>query len=65
MNYAEKRTKGFFPIYGQVKLRKGENKTTYPDVKLAKKVLKWQSKTPFNIGFNKTLKYYQKNLKKI
>ena len=64
MNYAEKRTKGFFPIYGQVKLRKGENKTTYPDVKLAKKVLKWQSKTPFNIGFNKTLKYYQKNLKR-
>ena len=49
MNYAEKELKVFSNIWSG-KNMKGENKTTYPDVKLAKKVLKWQS-TPFNIEF--------------
>lgn len=64
MDYASEKTKGFFPKYGVIKLRKSENKSTYPNIKLAKKILKWSPKTPFNIGFNKTLKYYKKNLKK-
>ena len=64
MDYASKKTKGFFPKYGVIKLRKSENKSTYPNIKLAKKILKWSPKTPFDIGFNRTLKYYKKNLKK-
>ena len=64
MKIVEQKLKHFYPIYGQIKLRKGEPKIIYPNVRLAKKILKWRNKTTLKIGLNKTIIYY-KNKKNV
>ena len=49
-----------YPIYGKIKLRKGEQMVLYPNVNLAKKILKWKNKTTLQNGLNKTIIYYKK-----
>ena len=53
-----------YPIYGKIKLRKDEPMILYPNVNLAKKVLKWKNKTTLKSGINKTIIYYKNFLKK-
>ena len=36
---------------------------SYPDIKRAKKVLKWKAKTNLNEGIRKTINFYKKTLK--
>ncbi len=62
MILADKKTKGLRAQFGKIKLRLGEKKIIYPDIKLSKKILNWQPKTTFENGFEKTLKYYKNNL---
>ena len=59
MKIVEKKLKYFSPIYGQIKLRKGEAKILYPNVSLAKKILKWKSNTAIKAGLTKTMNYYK------
>ena len=59
MKIVEQKLKNLYPIYGQIKLRKGETKIIYPNINLAKKVLKWKSKTSLKVGLNKTMNYYK------
>jgi nucleoside-diphosphate-sugar epimerase len=53
------RLKNFYPIYGKIKLRKGEPKVLYPNVNLANKILKWKNKTTIKEGLNKTMKDFK------
>jgi len=59
MKLIEQKLKHFYPIYGKIKLRKGEPKIIYPNVTLAKKILKWKSNTTLKVGLNKTMNYYK------
>lgn len=63
MKIVEQKLKHFYPVYGKIKLRKGEPKVIYPNINIAKKILKWRNKTALKIGLNKTIIYY-KNKKK-
>ena len=62
MLLADKKTKGLHAQFGKIKLRPGEKNIIYPNIKRAKKILNWKPKTSFEKGFEKTLKYYKKNL---
>ncbi len=55
--------KGGHPIYGKVKLRKDENLKTYPDLKNARRILKWKAKTNFFSGLKKTIRFYKNERK--
>ena len=59
MKIVEQKLKHLYPIYGQIKLRKGEAKIIYPNINFAKKVLKWKSNTTLKVGLNKTMNYYK------
>jgi nucleoside-diphosphate-sugar epimerase len=50
------------PEYGKIKFRKDEIKTLYPDIKLAKKILKWKSKISLKKGIDLTIKNYKSEL---
>ena len=50
------------PEYGKIKLRKDELKILYPDIKLAKKILKWKSKISLKKGIDLTIKNYKSKL---
>ena len=50
------------PEYGKIKFRKDEIKILYPDVKLAKKILKWRSKISLKKGIDLTIKNYKSQL---
>ncbi len=50
------------PKFGKIKFRKDEILNLYPNIKKAKKLLKWEPKINLKIGLKKTIKYY-KNLK--
>ena len=50
------------PEYGKIKFRKDEIKTLYPDIKLAKKILKWKSKISLKKGIDLTIKNYKSKL---
>lgn len=51
------------PEYGKIKLRKDEIRTLYPDIKRAKKILKWRSKISLKKGIYLTINSYKKHLK--
>jgi len=61
----KKKMKYCYPIYGKIKLRKGEQMVLYPNVNLAKKILKWKNKTTLQNGLNKTIIYYKKTKHKL
>ena len=50
------------PEYGKIKFRKDEIKILYPDIKLAKKILKWKSKISLKKGIDLTIKNYKSQL---
>jgi len=50
------------PNYGEILLRGDEKIKTYPSIKKAKKIINWSPKITFNLGLNKTINYYKKNL---
>ena len=50
------------PIFNKLKMRKEEQKFIYPDVSKIKKVLKWKPKTNFEVGIDKTIKFYKRNI---
>ena len=52
------------PIFGKVKLRIDESKKIYPNLTVAKKRLRWKSRTSIETGLNKTINFYKKKLKK-
>ena len=62
INYICNVLKGGKPQFGQIKLRKEENKITYPSIKKAKKKLKWYPRISFNNGITKTINFYKKDL---
>ena len=59
MELVKKKTNYLNPIFGEIKLRKDENKIVYPEISLAKRHLKWKFKTSFEHGLNKTIKFYR------
>ena len=63
MKIAKKEIKYFNPIFGKLKLRKGELKSIFPSIKLAKKTVKWKARLNFTTGFKKTMKYYKKEIR--
>ena len=60
MFLVKKKLKYFNPIYGKIKLRKDEPQIIYPNINRAKKIIKWKNKTRFNLGLDKTIRYYKK-----
>ena len=48
------------PLYCESKIRKGENLELYPDLEIAKKILKWESKTTFELGLKNLINYIKK-----
>ncbi len=50
------------PKFGNIPLRKDEIFKLYPEISKAKKVLKWRPKTNIDIGLNKTINFYRRNI---
>lgn len=50
--------KGGKPLFGKLKLRNDELIKTYPSLKKAKKILKWEAKILFDKGLKKTINSY-------
>ena len=48
------------PQFGKIKLRKDEILILYPDIKKAKKLLRWRPKTSIKNGLNKTISFFKK-----
>ena len=47
------------PSFGKIKLRKEENKITYPNISKSYKILNWKPKISFVAGLNKTMRFYK------
>ena len=47
------------PLYGDFKIRKGENLELYPNLELAKKILNWESKITFELALKNLINYYR------
>ena len=62
LKLVKKEIKGGKIILGKIKLRKDEPMIVYPNVKKAKDLLRWSSKTSLLTGLRKTINYYKKNL---
>ena len=50
---------GGVPLYGKIKLRVDEPKRIYPNLRKAKKILKWSAKVSIMNGIKKTIKFYR------
>ena len=50
------------PQYGLISLRKDEILKVYPSLQNAKKLIKWNAKTSFEKGLNKTIKFYLRTI---
>ena len=55
----KKASKGGFPQYGKIKLRKDEILKIYPNTNKAKKILGWYPKIKFETGLRKTIKSFK------
>tara|TARA_B100000029_G_scaffold480151_1_gene527887 strand:- start:219 stop:1103 length:885 start_codon:yes stop_codon:yes gene_type:complete len=60
IEYIKLLTKGGYPQFGKIKLRKDEIIKVYPSIEKAKKKIRWKPKTKFEKGINKTIKFYEK-----
>jgi len=58
INYVKRITKGGHPQFGRIKLRKDEILKTYPNIKKAKKIIKWIPKISFYKGLKSTINFY-------
>jgi nucleoside-diphosphate-sugar epimerase len=58
-----KKIKGGKPLFGKLKMRLDEQLIVYPDIFKSKKYLNWKPNINFNIGINKTIKEYTKEIK--
>lgn len=56
------KTGGGKPIWGAFPYRKAENMALYPDISLAKKLLKWIPSISFDEGLSKTIDYYRSTI---
>ena len=59
VKYIRNLINGGNPEYGKIKIRKDEILETYPDIKKAKKLLKWKPKVKFKQGIKKTINFYK------
>ncbi len=55
----KKISKGGYPDYGKIKMRKDEIRNMYPSIKFAKQKLKWFPKVSLESGLRKTIKFYR------
>ena len=51
------------PMFGKIQMRNDEIFKLYPDIK-SKKVFKWQPRISICNGLNRTIKFYEKLIKK-
>lgn len=58
IEYVKKISKGGYPQFGKVKLRKDEILKIYPCIKKAKSLIKWQPRISFEKGIKGTIKSY-------
>lgn len=58
INYLKNLLNGGHPEFGKIKFRKDEILKIYPDIKKAKKLLRWKPKISFNKGIKKTIQSY-------
>ena len=63
INYVKKISKGGYPQFGKIKLRKDEILTLYPNIQKAKKKINWKPKILFEKGLKSTIKYYNEQAK--
>tara|TARA_B110000967_G_scaffold208178_1_gene259525 strand:- start:574 stop:939 length:366 start_codon:yes stop_codon:yes gene_type:complete len=47
------------PLFGLIKLRADEPIDSYPDLKNAKKYLKWKPRVKLELGLSKTIEYFK------
>ena len=64
INSIKKELKGGKPLFGKIKLRVDEVISYRPNIKKAKKILKWSPSTKFENGLKKTINYYKEINKK-
>ena len=48
------------PLFGKIDLRKDEIMKLYPNIDKAKTILRWNSRTPLEVGLRKTIKFFSK-----
>jgi len=60
INFIINKIKKGKPKYGLIAMRPEEQKICFPNINVAKKILKWKPKTSFQTGIDKTIKYYKK-----
>ena len=63
MKFVQNKIGGGKILLGKIKLRADEQLIIYPNLKKAKKFLKWSKITSFETGINKTIKQYKKEIK--
>ena len=54
----KKVSKGGYPQFGKIKLRKDEVLKLYPNIKKAKNTINWEPKVSFDKGLKSTIKFY-------
>ena len=59
----KKISKGGYPQFGKIKLRKDEILKLYPNIKKAKNKINWKPKIPFDEGLKSTIKFYNEQAK--
>ena len=60
INLIKKESKGGYPEFGKMKLRKEESLKLYPSIRKAKKILNWKPKKNFNSQIKKVINFYKK-----
>ena len=58
IEYVKKISKGGYPQFGKIKLRKDEILKLYPNIKKAKNKINWSPKISFEKGLKSTIKFY-------
>ena len=58
IEHIKKVSKGGYPQFGKIKLRKDEILKIYPNIKKAKNVINWRPKISFKKGLKSTIKFY-------
>jgi nucleoside-diphosphate-sugar epimerase len=59
----KKISKGGYPQFGKIKLRKDEILKLYPNIQKAKSKINWKPKIPFDKGLKSTIKFYSEHAK--
>ncbi len=54
----KKISKGGYPQFGKIKLRKDEMQKIYPSIEKARNIIKWKPKISFEKGLKSTIKFY-------